>query len=154
MLLTHTEFLDSGIRVSNDISEDEIKFAINTIENFYVKNAVTDTHFIDLNTNPTDPTNQILLKGGVLNGVIYAGIKIAECHLVYAYLMSENIRVTRYSSVEKNSEYSKNSNREDILEQARVHWNIGLSFVEEVMKYYNLNTSHNNGNNLFETIVF
>jgi hypothetical protein len=67
--------------------------------------------------------------------------------------MTEQQRITRYSTVDKNSEYSKNTDRDDILEQARVHWDIGMSFVEEVMKYYNLDTTHNKGNNLFETIL-
>lgn len=154
MLLTHTEFLDSGLHVSNDISEDEIKFAISTVENFYVKNAIGDTNYQNLNSSPTDPTNQILLKGGVLNGVTYAGMKLAECHLVYGYLMTETQRITRYSTVNKDSQFSKQSDRDDIMEQGRMHWNIGMSFTEEVMKYYGLDTTHNRTNNLFETIVF
>lgn len=153
-LIAVQSFLDSGVRVSSDITDKEITFAINTVENFYVKNALTQEHYNDLISNPNTPTNRILLRGGTIDGITYAGIMQAEYHLCYAYLLTENMRVTRYSTMEKNSEFSKNSNREDILEQARVHWDIGMAFVEEVMKYYDLDTTHNNQNNLFETILY
>lgn len=153
-LIAVQTFLNSGIRVSSDITEQEITFAINTVEQFYVKNALTQEHYNDLIANPNTPTNRTLLRGGTLDGVTYAGLMNAEYHLVYAYLMTDTQRITRYSTMEKNSEFSKNSDREDILQQARVHWDIGMAFVKEVMKYYNLDTTHNKGNNLFETIVW
>lgn len=154
MLISVQEFLDSGLRVSSDVTEKEIEFAINTCENFYVKNRLTQDHYNDLLNNQTTEPNKTLLIGGTIDGVTYAGVKAAEFHLCYAYLMTDNMRVTRYSTMEKNSEFSKNSNREDILEQARLHWNVGISFLNEVMTYYNLETEHNNGNNLFETIYW
>lgn len=154
MLITIQEYLNSGLPVSVDIREAEVKFAVETIENFYVKNRLTQEHYNDLLNDQLTEPNHTLLRGGTIDGVTYAGVIAAECHLVYAYMLTENIRVTRFSSVEKNSEFSKNSNREDILEQARLHWNVGISFLNEVMTYYNLETEHNNGNNLFETIYW
>lgn len=153
MLITFQEFIDSGIRISNDISQSEIEFAIKTVEQFYLKPAITDEHYIYLKTNPEDPTNLILLNGGVIEGIEYAGLKYALYHLVFAWISTENQRITRYSTVEKNSEFSKNTEREDILQQARAHWDIGLSAVAEVQEYYELDTTHNNKNNLFETIL-
>lgn len=152
-LIAVQTFLNSGIRVSSDITEQEITFAINTVEQFYVKNALTQEHYNDLLNNPSTEPNRTLLRGGTIDGITYAGIMQAEYQLTYAYLLTENMRITRYSTMEKNSEFSKNSDREDILQQARVHWDIGMAFVEEVMKYYNLDTTHNKGNNLFETIL-
>lgn len=154
MLLTYTEFLDSGVRISNDISQSELEFAIKTVEQFYLKPALTDTHYIELDNNQTTEPNKTLLKGGVIDGKQYAGLKDALCHLVYAYLSTEQQRITRYSTVNKDSEYSKTTDRDDILEQARVHWDIGMSFVQEVIGYYGLDTTHNRTNNLFETILF
>lgn len=154
MIITATQFLDSGMRVSNDISESEITTAISTVENFYIKPHLTEEHYTQILTQPTVEPYKSLIKGGVVDNVHYAGLELAMYHLVYAYLLSDNMRITRYSSVEKNSEYSKNSEREDILEQARVHWNVGMTFTEEVMKYWNLDTNHNNKPNLFESIVW
>ncbi len=154
MILSYNDFIDSGVRISSDVSQSEIEFAIKTIENFYLKPALTDEHYIELDTNPTVEPNKTLIKGGVIDGKSYSGLKHALCHLVYGYLMTEQQRVTRYSTVDKNSEFSKNTDREDILEQGRTHWNIGMSFVQEVMVYYGIDTTHNRTNNLFEGVVW
>lgn len=154
MLLTYTEFLDSGLRVSSDISQSEIEFSIKTVEHFYLKKVIGDSNYQNLNNTPQDPTNKILLEGGVIDGKSYAGLKLGECHLVYAYLMTEQQRVTRYSTVNKDSEFSKNTDREDILEQGRLHWNLGVDFINEVAEYYGIDTTHNNKNSLFETILY
>lgn len=153
-LITIQGFLDSGLRVSSDVTDNEVQFAIETVEQFYTKNALTQEHYNDLIANQNTEPNRTLLRGGTVDGITYAGLMKAEYHLTYAYLMTENMRITRYSTMEKNSEFSKNSNREDILEQARVHWDIGMAFVSEVMEYYGLDTTHNNQNNLFETIAW
>lgn len=152
-LISVQNFLDSGVRISSDITDKEISFAINTVENFYIKNVLGNENYNNLLNNTTTEPNRTLLRGGTIDGITYAGLWPAEYHLVYSYLLTENMRVTRYSTMEKNSEFSKNSDREDILQQARVHWDIGMAFVKEVMKYYNLDTTHNKGNNLFETIL-
>lgn len=153
MLITIQGFVGSGLRVSSDVTDKEIEFAIQTVEQFYTKNSLTQEHYNDLIANPNTEPNRTLLRGGTIEGITYAGVMTAEYHLVYAYLLTENMRITRYSTMEKNSEFSKNSNREDILQQARVHWDIGMAFVAEVMEYYGLDTTHNSGNNLFETIL-
>lgn len=154
MLITVEDFIDSGLKISNDVSDKEISFAIKTIEYFYLKERLTDANYISLSTNPTESINYILLNGGVIDDKVYGGLKYALCHLVYAYLMSENMRITRYSTVEKKSEFSNNSQREDILEQARMHMSIGDAAVREVMDYYQLDSTHNIQNNLFETIIY
>lgn len=154
MLITIQGFVSSGLRVSSDVTDKEIEFAIQTVEQFYTKNSLTQEHYNDLIANPNTEPNRTLLRGGTIEGITYAGVMTAEYHLVYAYLMTENMRITRYSTMEKNSEFSKNSTREDILEQARMHWDIGMAFLNEVMTYYNLDTTHNSGNNLFESIYW
>lgn len=153
-IITVQGFLDSGLKVSSDITDKEITMAIQTVEQFYTKNALTQAHYNDLLNNPSTEPNRTLLRGGTIDGITYAGIMQAEYQLTYAYLLTENMRITRYSTIEKNSEFSKNSDREDILQQARVHWDIGEAFVKEVMKYYGLDTTHNKENNLFNTILW
>lgn len=153
MIITAQQFLDSGMRVSSDVSETEISTAINSVEHFYLKPHLTEQYYGQIVSQPTVEPYKTLIKGGVVDSIHYAGLELAMCHLVYAFLLSDNMRITRYSTMEKNSEFSKNSNREDILEQARVHWNIGMSFVAEVQEYFGLDATHNNQNNLFETIL-
>lgn len=154
MLITTSEFIDSGVPISNDISTAEITMAIDTVENFYLKSQITDANYIDLETNPTEAKNYILLNGGVIDDVKYAGLKKALYHLVFGYLLMDLYRITRYSSVEKTSEFSKSVTREDLFIQGRTHWEIGMAYVEEVQNYYGLDTKHNDKNNLFETLYY
>lgn len=153
MLITVNEFIYSGVPISTDISDAEISLAILTVEDFYLKEKITDQNYIDLTQNPTSATNYILINGGVIDDVKYAGLKNALYHLVYAYLMMDTYRISRYASVEKTSEFSKSVTREDLFNQARVHWDIGNAFVQEVQKYYNLPLT-NDTNTIFETLLF
>lgn len=47
-------------------------------------------------------------------------------------------RLTRFSTVEKNSEYSKSADRDNLERQMRLNHEIGEQFLKEVMSYYNL----------------
>lgn len=138
MLLSTTEFLDCGLPVASDISTGDVQMAITTIEHFYVKPRLGDKNYTDLLDNPTDETNVILLNGGGISGVFYAGIKKAECYLVFAFMMVNNYRVTRYSTVEKNSEYSSSVSRENLLDMGKLNWEIGEQFLREIMDYYEI----------------
>ena len=138
MLLSTTEFLDCGLPVASDISTDDVQMAITTIEHFYVKPRLGDKNYTELLSNPTDETNAILLSGGAIDDVYYAGIKKAECYLVFAFMMVNNYRVTRYSTVEKNSEYSSTVSRENLQDMAKMNWEIGEQFFREIMSYYDI----------------
>lgn len=154
MLITYNEFISSGMPTSDDISQYEVEAAINATEEFYLKSKLTDEHYIDLSDNPTDPTNQILLEGGNIENKHYAGLKNALYHMVFAYMLVDGYRLTRYSSVEKTSEFSKGVDPEDLNETARRHWNIGISFVQEVQRHYGLNPAEHSGNDMFELLLW
>lgn len=154
MLISYSEFIDSGMPVSTDISQIEVEAAIQAVTNFYIKPLIGDENLLDLLSNPTDETNKILLKGGVLDGKLYTGLQAAMYHLVFAYMMMDSLRITRYSSVEKDSEYSKSVSRKDLYNQGRVHWDIGDAFVKEVMNHYGLAITGNCNMNPFEVMFW
>lgn len=161
MLITKIEFINSGMPTSQSIvgtttePSNEIDIAITTVEEYYLKPRLTDSYYIDLLSNPTAGDNNILLNGGTLQGKHFAGLKNALYHMVFAYLLVYHYnRLTRYGSVRKDSDYSRDPDLEDLYAQAKIHWEIGMTFVDEVLKYYNLDTDGNNLPNLFETIVW
>lgn len=154
MLITYNEFISSGMPTSDDISSYEVEAAINAVEEFYLKQRLTDEHYIDLSDNPLAGDNPILLNGGNIDTTHYAGLKKALYHMVFAYMLTDGYRLTRYSSVEKTSEFSKSVDPDDLNETARRHWNIGISFVQEVQRYYNLNPAEHNQNDMFELLLW
>lgn len=140
MILTSTEFLASGLPVASDIATEDIENCIFTIEEFYLKPRITTENYIDLLANPTEETNAILISGGTMTdeSLRFAGLKKAISYLTFAYMMANNYRVTRYSTVEKTSEYSRSVSRADILDMARMNWEIGEQFVREVTDFYEI----------------
>lgn len=154
MLISYSDFIDSGMPVSSDISQIEVEAAIQAVTNFYIKSLIGDENLLDLLNNPTDETNKILLEGGELDGKLYAGLQPAMYHLVFAYMIMDSLRITRYSSVEKDSEYSKSVLRKDLYNQGRVHWDIGDTFVKEIVNYYGLDANCNCTMNPFEVMFW
>lgn len=146
MFLTSDEFLNSGLRVSDDISTYEVEEAISMVEDYFVRPHLTDENFIELeayNDQPTaeqDPQDDeyILINGGTIDSKRYAGLKKAEKYLVFAWLGVNMNRLTRYSTVEKDSEYSKSANTDNLERQMRLNHEIGEQFLKEVMSYYNI----------------
>lgn len=149
MLITYQDFINSGLPVSDDISQYEVEFSIITVEEYYLKHALTTAHYNELSALPNSP----LVKGGDLDGERYAGLKQAMYHLVFAWMVVNNYRITRYSSVEKNSEYSTKPSAEQLELLAKRHWEVGEAFTREVQDYYNLPET-NSSNNLFSTLLW
>lgn len=147
-LITYNDFINSGMPVSSDISEYEVEASIIAVEEFFLKPRITDENYIDLLQNPLVGDNPTILAGGIIDNKKYVGIKRALYHLVFAYMLSNGYRVTRYSAVEKQSEFSVIPDREDLLEQAKQQWEIGTAFVDEIMLYYGLDPEDNSQNNL------
>lgn len=146
MILTATEFLNGGLPVSDDISTYEVEEAIQMIEDYMVKPRLTDENLIgleaynDLPPAEQDPTDDeyILINGGIIDNKRYAGLKKAEKYLVFAWLGVNMNRLTRFSSVEKTSEYSKSADRSNLDRQMRLNHEIGEQFLKEVMAYYDI----------------
>lgn len=136
MILSSSDFLACGLPIASDISEADVTMAIKTIEHFYIKPHIGDENYAELLSDPTDATNTIIINGGVIDNVSYVGLKTAECYLVFAFMAVNNYRITRYSTVEKNSEYSSSVSRENLQDMAKMNWEIGEQFVSEIMDYY------------------
>lgn len=146
MILTPEYYLNLGLPISDDVDHNEIEAAVTVIEEVIVKPRLGDDNLNDLedyNNLPAeqqDPTDEeyILLNGGRMqSGKRYAGLKRAEAYLTYGYMMTNTYRITRYATVEKNSEFSSSA-RQDMDFQSRTNWEIGQTMLEEIMKYYNI----------------
>lgn len=146
MFLTTEEFLNGGLPVSDDISTYEVEEAISMVEDYFIRPRLTDENFIELeayNDLPAaeqDPNDDeyILINGGTIDTKRYAGLKKAEKYLVFAWMGVNLNRLTRFSTVEKNSEYSKSADRDNLERQMRLNHEIGEQFLKEVMSYYNI----------------
>lgn len=146
MFLTAEDFLNGGLPVSDDISTYEVDEAISMVEEYLIKPRLTDENFIeleaynDLPATEQDPNDDeyILINGGVIDNKRYAGLKKAEKYLVFAWMGVNMNRLTRFSTVEKTSEYSKSAAQENLERQFRLNHEIGEQFLREIMFYYNL----------------
>ena len=154
MLITVDEFFNSGMPVSDDIRYEEVQQAAETVDEFYLKPRIGDALYISLLEDPESEPNRTLLMGGTIGERHVAGIKQALFHGVFAYMMVDSIRLTRYSSVEKDSEYSKNTTEQDRIESARRHWEIMEAFIREIQDVMEINSQHNNKNNLFDSLLW
>ena len=93
MILSVQTFIDSGLPTASDISEQEISFAIKTVEQAYLKPRLGGDLYNDIVTSPT--TYEDAIKG--TNTV--AGLELALEHLVYGYMLYDMLHLTRYASV-------------------------------------------------------
>lgn len=155
MLLTSIEFTDSGLPTSSDISGPEIDMAIKTVEMQYLKSRLGSEKYIELN-GPLTEFDETLLNGGELtsnNTTHYiAGIKFGLVHAVYAYLLFDRVRLTRYGSDVKDSGESHKPTDEELMNIVRVHWEIFESTIQEITTL--LNIKPENYNNIFDTLLY
>lgn len=131
MILDTNTYFDCGLPTSNDISAQEVEFAITTIEQYYVKPRLGAELYADIADNPSN--YEEALNGS--NNV--AGLKTAVEHLVYAYMLWDRTRLTRYTTVVKSDEHSTEPKSEDLYQICKAHWEIGEAFVLEVCKFLN-----------------
>lgn len=147
MIITASEFLNSGMPVSTDIADAEVEMAIKTVEQMYVKQMFGDL-WADIAQNPgsypelTEGTSSM------------AGLKMAEHHLVFAYMIHDDMRLSRYHAVVKDSEHSQNPSRADLLSIAKHHWEIGMAFVDECSRYAGAERDKHTSNLIFNELVF
>lgn len=129
MIITAQEFLDAGLPVAYDIPVNEIDFAIRTVEQYMLRPIFHDNLWSEIVNNPDD-------YGDTINGNdTMLGLKDAEYHLVFAYLLWDRVRLTRFGDHVKQSDESTTPSRDDIMTQAKVHWEIGTSAAYECAKY-------------------
>ena len=136
MIIDATYFLESGLPTSDDIREDEVTLAIRTVEHAVVKERLgTELYSAIL----ADSTHQY---DDAVNGTDeVAGLKLAELHLTFAYLLYDRTRLVRYASVVKNDEHSENPSRHDVLAASRQHWELGELFLDECCRFLEVEPS-------------
>lgn len=147
MILTPTYFMDSGIPVSSDISESEVTLAIKTCEQFYVKPRLGADKYADIVENPTQYAD-------IINGTdTLCGLKLMETHLVFAYMLYDMMRLTRYSSVVKRSDESEAPKRDDILALAKHHYEIAEAFMVEIAESLQIKIEPHYNNFIFGELL-
>ena len=148
MICTSQFLIDCGLPISNDISEREIEYAIRTVEQFYVKPMIGSELYSDIVSDTTHQYDDIIHGTSEL-----AGLELGISHLVFGYMIYDNTRLTRYSSVVKDSDESTKPSREDLLAVAKHHWEIGCSFVIEVCRFLQIETPKANNNLIFSELL-
>lgn len=139
MLLTVTELLNYGLPISSECEEAELSRAIFDVE-FQVSKRIGTENYISLTDNPADPTNYIILNGGRISGKHIFGLKNCLAHLAFARLLQSRVRLTAYGQVEKRDEYSNIASKEDIYQSARFHYELGTSYLDQIIDYYDIDT--------------
>ena len=129
MILDTETFFNSGLPTSTDMSGQEVIFAIKTVEQYYVKPRLGAELYADIVDNTDNYTEAINGSNTI------AGLKTAIEHLVYAYLLWDRTRLTRYTTVVKNDEHSTEPNSADLFQICKAHWEIGEAFIQEVCKF-------------------
>lgn len=119
-------FFDSGLPVSDDITPSEVDMAIKTVEQYEMRPYFTNEKWNDILTNATQYENYIVGDENC------AGLQQAALHLVFAYLLFDRIRLTRYSTVIKNDEHSSDPSVGDLMQVCQMHAEIGIGFMYEV----------------------
>lgn len=148
MIITAQEFFDSGIPVASDIAENEVTFAISTVEQMYMRPRIGNEKWADMAANPGN--YYIELNGGVT----VPGLKAAMYHLVMAYMMYDKIRLTRYTPVMKNDEHSTEPSISEIKAIASQHWEIGECFAKDVLDYMQIKDNGCRNNLIFDELLY
>ena len=146
-IITAQDFFDSGLPVSTDITEQEVTFAITSVEQFYVVPRIGDLQWAQLIEHPTD------YDTAINGGTTLAGLKMAEYHLVFAYLLYDKIRLTRYSSVIKNDEHSTDPSLKDVRDLASFHLEQGEWFLRGVLKFLQIEDTGVRNNYVFGELL-
>lgn len=149
MILDATTYFDCGLPTASDLSEQEVNFAIRTVELYLVKPRLGNTLYGDIVGNPASHKDE-------LDGTdTMAGLKSAVEHLVYAYMLWDRSRLTRYTTVVKNDEHSTEPKSEDLYKICNAHYEIGMSFLDEVCEFLQISKPTQPLNNMiFGELMF
>lgn len=129
MILTAQEFINSGLPTSSDLATEEVEFAIKTVEHTIVKPRLGVDLYSDIADNPNNYTEAI--NGSSTVG----GLLLAEYNLVFAYMIYNKTRLTRYTTVVKDDERSSEPSLNDLLAIAKGYWETGFMLLDEVCKF-------------------
>lgn len=126
-LISVDDFFNSGLPVSDDIRTEEVEFAINSVEKNYIKPVVGSELFAELVTDP-DSYSYLLDTTPLTNG-----IRHAECEMVFAILLFDRFRATRYTTVVKDSEESSEPSENEIMSVCSMHWEQALQTITDTL---------------------
>lgn len=129
-LITADDFLNSGLPVSDDIRHEEVEFAISTVERNYIKPFIGEELYAEIVANPLE-YESLLDETDTTNG-----IRHAECEMVFAWMLYDRMRLTRYTTVVKDDEHSENPSKDEIMDLCSTHWEIGLTAVIDALTTY------------------
>ena len=146
-ICTPNDIFNSGLPISTDIREEEVSLAIKTVSQFYLKNAIGAELYAAIMQDTTHQYDDIVLGTDTL-----AGLRLALEHGVFAYLLYDTIRATRYGGVAKRSDESENPKREDILALSKHHWEICEVFVREVAESLQIEMPKGTNNFIFNEL--
>ena len=101
MLITTTDLLNSGLPVSEEISDDKLERAIKTAENFILKPRL-GALYVTIITEPSEYAT--ILDGGIYtlpdgSEVYLSGLCEAAKELAYACLLRDNLAATTFGSI-------------------------------------------------------
>lgn len=120
-LISTQDFINSGLPVSDDIRTAEIEASIKTTEQVYLKPFLSSELY------------NALLSQQYENVELKNIVKFADCHCVFAMMLYDRMRLTRYTAVIKEDEHSKEPSEEDILNVCSMHWEQGLQMIIDVL---------------------
>ena len=126
-LITTQQFLDSGLPISDDIRTAEIEFAIKTVEKVYLKPFIGEELYKKIIDSPDTHTN-LLDETNYTNGIRYS-----EYEMVFAWLLYDRMRLTRYTSVIKDDEHSDEPATDDIMNLCSMHWENALQNIIDTL---------------------
>lgn len=128
-LISTQDFINSGLPVSDDIRTEEIDASIKTTELVYLKPFLSSELY------------NALLSPQYENVELKNIVKFADCHCVFAMMLYDRMRLTRYTAVIKEDEHSKEPSEEEILNMCSMHWEQGLQMIIDVLLENNLEPS-------------
>lgn len=121
------DFLNSGLPVSDDIRSEEVEFAIGTVEKNYLKPLIGKDLFAQMVADP-DSYETLLDETDTTNG-----IRHAECEMVFAILLFDRFRITRYTAVVKDDEHSKDPSEQEIMNICSLHWEQAVETIIDTL---------------------
>lgn len=143
MITTTTDLLNSGLNVSDEITDARLERVIRDTEMGIVKPRLGDPVYIEINDDPV--TYEDYIKGGVVTytthdrcgrevekTVLLSGLKEAVCHIAFGMLLRDNAVSTTYGSVIKEDEFSVWNAPDEIRGTAVMHYELGLHYLDEV----------------------
>ncbi len=148
MICSEEYIVNCGLPISSDITAQEIEYSIRTVEQFYVKPIIGSELYSEIDSDTTHQYDDVIHGTSEL-----AGLELAISHLVFGYMIFDNTRLTRYSSVVKDSDESENQSREDLLAISKHHWEIGMVFVREVLKFLQIKAPKSYNNMIFSELI-